>query len=175
MTPHQRGSALVFSLVILLVMTMIGITALGTSTLEEKMAANDRNQRVAFQAAEAALREGETQLSTHTQYRGTGGLKDNFTATGNGYYENEDQVLNSGWTAGTECLAVTVHGYNNSTPGCYKVEEIGFIMPIEPPEYPFQRVNQISRVSARSADANDQTAVTVQSYYRLELTNPQSN
>lgn len=56
---HQRGSTLIISLMILIVMTLIGLTGIMTSTLEEKMAGNTRDQALAFQAAEAALRDGE--------------------------------------------------------------------------------------------------------------------
>jgi type IV pilus assembly protein PilX len=56
---RQQGSTLVISLMILVVMTLIGLTGIATSTLEEKMAGNTRDQAVAFQAAEAALRNGE--------------------------------------------------------------------------------------------------------------------
>lgn len=56
----MTGSALIVSLIILLVMTLLGITAMSTTTLEEKMAGNMRDSNLAFQAAEAALRAGET-------------------------------------------------------------------------------------------------------------------
>lgn len=56
---NQRGSTLIVSLMILIVMTLIGLTGVMTSTLEEKMAGNTRDQALAFQAAEAALRDGE--------------------------------------------------------------------------------------------------------------------
>lgn len=61
MTIHggQRGAALVVSLVILLVMTIIGITAMRSSTLEEKMAGNAQRNEVAFQLAQSALRQAE--------------------------------------------------------------------------------------------------------------------
>jgi len=55
----QRGAALIVSLMILLVMTLIGVTAMSSSNLEEKMAGNSRDMMLAFQAAEAALRDGE--------------------------------------------------------------------------------------------------------------------
>lgn len=58
-TPFQRGSVLIVSMLMLLVLTIIGITAMGTSTLEEKMAGNSRDQNLAFQAAEAGLRDAE--------------------------------------------------------------------------------------------------------------------
>jgi len=50
----------------LLVLTVIGVTAMQTTTLEEKMAGNLRDQTLAFQAAEAALRAGESWLNTQT-------------------------------------------------------------------------------------------------------------
>lgn len=49
-------------MLILLVLTLIGVTAMGTSALEEKMAGNSRDQSQAFQAAEAALRDAEIVL-----------------------------------------------------------------------------------------------------------------
>ena len=55
----QNGAALIISLLILLVMTLIGVTAMSSSNLEEKMAGNSRDTMLAFQAAEAALRGGE--------------------------------------------------------------------------------------------------------------------
>ncbi|MDN5872575.1 MAG: PilX N-terminal domain-containing pilus assembly protein, partial [Nitrococcus sp.] len=55
----QSGAVLVVSLLFLLVMTLIGITAMQGVSLEEKMAGNARGGTLALQAAEAALREGE--------------------------------------------------------------------------------------------------------------------
>jgi type IV pilus assembly protein PilX len=60
---QQRGAVLVISLLILLVMTLIGITGMQTSVLEERMAGNYRDTALAFQAAETALRDAETRIS----------------------------------------------------------------------------------------------------------------
>ncbi|MBS0550938.1 MAG: hypothetical protein JSS47_00185 [Proteobacteria bacterium] len=56
----QRGSALIMGLIMLLVMTMIGLTAMQTTTQQERMAGNLRDRNIAFQAAETALRRGES-------------------------------------------------------------------------------------------------------------------
>lgn len=64
---HQRGAILIVSLLMLMVMTLIGITAVGTTTLEEKMAGNNRQRQLAFQAASSALREAETWLATNVR------------------------------------------------------------------------------------------------------------
>ena len=62
MAVRQKGAVLVVSLLILLVMTVLGVAAMGTTTLQERMANNNRQQQVAFQAAEAALRAAEIYL-----------------------------------------------------------------------------------------------------------------
>lgn len=61
---RQRGAALIISLLILLVMTIIGVTAMQTNILEEKMAGNDRDIALSLQAAEAALRAAEAEIET---------------------------------------------------------------------------------------------------------------
>lgn len=62
----QRGSTLITATVFLMILTMIVLTALSTGTLEERMAANDRNRQVGLHAAEAILREAEALVLTNT-------------------------------------------------------------------------------------------------------------
>jgi type IV pilus assembly protein PilX len=56
----QTGAALVTSLMILLVLTIIGITAMQMTRMQERMAGNSRDLNMAFQGAEAAVRNGES-------------------------------------------------------------------------------------------------------------------
>lgn len=56
---RQRGTALIFSLVMLLLLTILGITAVTTSSLQEKMAGNMRDQYMAQEAGDSILRDGE--------------------------------------------------------------------------------------------------------------------
>lgn len=56
---RQNGAALIVALVMLLVLTLIAITASRTSTLQERMAGNFRQSSIAFEAAEVTLRIGE--------------------------------------------------------------------------------------------------------------------
>jgi type IV pilus assembly protein PilX len=58
----QRGAALVTSLVLLLVLTVIGVTAMTMTRMQERMAGNTRDLNLAFQGAEAALRDGESMI-----------------------------------------------------------------------------------------------------------------
>jgi len=75
----QRGAVLAISLLILLVMTIIGIASMGSTTLQEKMANNNNQRQIAFQAAEVALRTGEALLIANIG--SVTDLNTNFSAT----------------------------------------------------------------------------------------------
>jgi len=69
---HQSGVVLPISMIMLLLLTLVSITASQVTGLEEKMAGNSKDSNLAFQAAEAALRAGEAATSgTPTLYTGT--------------------------------------------------------------------------------------------------------
>lgn len=58
----QDGAVLFVSLVFLFVLTLIGLSGMQNSNLQEKMAGNMRERSLAFQAAETALKAGELLL-----------------------------------------------------------------------------------------------------------------
>jgi type IV pilus assembly protein PilX len=58
----QSGAVLVVTLILLLVLTVLGMTALRTSFLEERMARHTMDRAIALEAAEAALRDAERWL-----------------------------------------------------------------------------------------------------------------
>lgn len=51
----QDGAALVVSLIILVVMTLIGVTSMNNSLVQERMASNAQSTNITFQAAESAV------------------------------------------------------------------------------------------------------------------------
>ena len=55
----QRGVALAVVLILLVVMMLLGLAAMRGTLMEERMTSNQYDRSLAFQAAEAALREGE--------------------------------------------------------------------------------------------------------------------
>jgi Tfp pilus assembly protein PilV len=54
---HQSGAVLIVAMIILVVLTLLGITAMNTSSLQEKIASNTQEQVHAFQAAETGLNQ----------------------------------------------------------------------------------------------------------------------
>jgi len=55
----QNGAALFVSLIMLLLITLLAVSSMQSSIVQEKMTANQYDSQIAFQAAEAALRRGE--------------------------------------------------------------------------------------------------------------------
>lgn len=62
---YDQGSILLVSLVMLLVITISGLTAVKMATLEEKISGNYQDQQMAFYAAEAALKEAENFIANN--------------------------------------------------------------------------------------------------------------
>lgn len=67
---RERGAILVVSLLLLLVMTALALTASQTTRLQERMAGNARDLDLAFQGAEAGLREAERRVEDEAEDAG---------------------------------------------------------------------------------------------------------
>lgn len=75
----QSGAVLIVGLIMVLLMTIVGLAAIRGSSLQEMMASNLRDRNLAFQAAEAGLRAGESRVrlindSARPAFDGTAGL-----------------------------------------------------------------------------------------------------
>ena len=79
---RQRGAALIVSLVILLAMTLIGVSSMDSAVLELKMAGTMQQQIVALNRAEATLMEAESIIDTITGDTAV----HNFETTDDGFY-----------------------------------------------------------------------------------------
>jgi type IV pilus assembly protein PilX len=64
--PKQSGVVMFVALILLLILSLLGVTAARMQTVEERMARNDHNRQIGQQAAEAALRAGESGIFTGT-------------------------------------------------------------------------------------------------------------
>ena len=58
----QHGAILVVTLLFMTILTILGLAALSTGVLEEKMARNSRDYNIALQAAEAVLQDARFDL-----------------------------------------------------------------------------------------------------------------
>src|SRR5687767_9120606 len=62
----QQGLVLVVSVIFLLILTIMGIIAMNSTVLNEKMASNLRDTTTSFDAAESALTDAEGWLQDQT-------------------------------------------------------------------------------------------------------------
>ena len=97
---REQGVVLFMSLVMLMILTILGLSSIQTTSLQEVMSRNAQDTNLAFQSAESALRDGEDLLENYQSLA----LFD-AGATGH-YYENDpDETPNwreVDWDATTE-------------------------------------------------------------------------
>jgi type IV pilus assembly protein PilX len=121
----QKGAALIISLILLLVLTFLGISSMQTTTLEERMAANQKDYYLAFEAAEFALTVAEDELDSLFS---TG----NFTPAGpNGLFRDHDLTTRVwttvDWTDDTKVQVVTDNPGMTTVPPKYIVERMSIV------------------------------------------------
>ncbi|NWO08515.1 MAG: hypothetical protein HLX50_23250, partial [Alteromonadaceae bacterium] len=76
----ESGSVLIVSLIMLLLLSLIGVAGMQNTTLQNRMTGNLQDRELAFQAAEAAIREAEAWLAGNNPPR-------EFSDNANGLYE----------------------------------------------------------------------------------------
>jgi len=165
---RQQGAALLLSLVFLVVLTLLGVSAMQGTLLQERMAGNFRETQAAMDAAEAALRRAEAYLEQANIGPFDGSLP--------GLYSSSQ--CNDGGTpplpvpcwqqAGLNWASIT-SGSWPVTPQ-YLIEEL----PAEPiPGSSLSTMNPLPsskfyRITARGYSENGQSQVVLQSSFRRE-------
>ena len=170
----QRGSALIVSLVFLLVMTLIGVAAMQGTTQQESMANNARQRNLAFQSAEAALRAGEAVLQNATlpTFDNTGtrlGLRQPVSPTINiGTFWLDEYC----WVSGADCSSAESQVYPGtlsevSEQPRYVVEELPRVtLPGGSVKFGALSDAGFYRITARSLGGVADAVVILQSTYR---------
>jgi type IV pilus assembly protein PilX len=167
---HQSGAVLPISLIMVLLLTMIGVTGMQVTSLEEKMAGNSRNRNLAFQAAESALREGESFLTAASlptfSAAGTNGL---YTTSSIAISEDTLKTSNTFWSNNNNTVRVTNADVTEHVAAAprYVIQQLAFS------EGGGQSLDQMSiqenemyRITARSVGGNATAVVIVQSTYK---------
>ncbi len=161
----EKGVVLIVALIMLLVMTILGLTALKSSALEERMAAHSFDRSLSFQATEAALREAEALVeeSRPTPAAGTGCSEGYCGAPSPTQKPRWKDSEFAGWKSGTKVTS----GGISITPQ-YFVEYLGDTFPCQPTDPSSGVTCKRYRVTARSNAGADRAAVTLQSIYATE-------
>ena len=161
---QQRGVVLVTGLIFLVILTMLGTSALQGTLLEEKMAGNLRDETLALQAAEVALRSGEVFLEQVTipVFDGSNGLYHHATAGA------PDPRMWDSWESLGRTAGATINGVASQPR--YIIEQL----PSVPPQGILGSAQQsgtspddeMFRIIARGVGGTTSAVVILQSTYR---------
>lgn len=169
---QQNGVALVVSLIILVCMTMLGLTAMQRTTLDLAMAGNQREIGLMFQSAEMGLVSAENFIEASTTNAdfddaslGLYTVPDKDTS-----YRSPDYFDATGWTAASQTAATSLQAYEQPR---YMIEYLGDrsqnpLAAISIGGYGMQQtgdVVSIYRSTARGAGLTGNSFRYVQSYY----------
>ncbi len=191
----QRGSVLIVSLIFLLLLTIVGVSSMNMTNLEERMASNFRDHDMAFQAAEAALLEAEdfventfdtTQAYTNPACSGSmcysaactnglcfqGSFDGSSTTVANCTPGTVNEWENSAvWTTASKTKLATEQVAGTVQNARYIVEFRCF-MPRDPNNYEpdlnvFSEWSPAFRITAVASGASTDSTVMLQSTYKL--------
>jgi len=169
---QQNGVALVVSLIVLVCLTMLGLTAMQRTTLDLAMAGNQREIGLMFQSAELGLVSAENFIEASTTNAdfddaslGLYTVPDKDPA-----YRSPDYFDSADWTAASQTAATSLDAYEQPR---FKIEYLGDrsqnpLASIAIGNYGSQSsgdVVSIYRSTARGAGLTGNSFRYVQSYY----------
>ena len=173
-TKKQSGAVLVMALLMLFVLTLIGVSSMNTTSMEEKMSGNTRNRQLAFQAAETAVRDAERYITNNinnptAQFTasGTGGLY----TLGNG--PSTSEAVDKNWWASTTNPRMTYAGTTQDIKSApqYTIEYLGETKQDEvssinlPPIGAGQGSIHTFRITVRGTGLTNNSVVVIQSHF----------
>lgn len=178
----QKGVVLIMSMVILFAMTLIGITSMNTTSLEKRIASNNKDRQVAFQAAEAALRQGERDVNDPTD---TAFVKANYVkpcvdglcdcgkviADGCVTYWVDDVPTESdvAWNISTTHRTYSSALSGVTTPAKYIIEFMGYVCPSTAACTPAEPDPKVFRVTALATGRTNSSKVMLQSTLQVSV------
>jgi len=187
----QRGATFVTGLIFLVILTILGVTSVKTSSMEERMSGNMRDRNLALQTAEMALRYAEQHIrdndpATNVPVAIEGVLGFNPTCTGGLCYygsgvpapgEPGNPVSDPAWV--TYCTPLCPISY---VPGnTFRADGIPYTAPALPagvpaPTYIIEGMRKLApgsggvrfyyRITARAQGAKPGTVVLLQEVFR---------
>lgn len=178
---QQSGVVLVVGLIILLILTLIGISGMQTSSMEEKMAGNVRDHNLAFHAAESGLSAGEHYLRVTVPLPAFNCINGLYPANGTGCVKPNvlsSPVLmppiweNIDWSTksikyNTDGDTTTIDLSSLSADPRYVIEDIGMVCTTALSPCPSGNQKKIYRITSRAVGSSTDTVVILQSTFEL--------
>lgn len=164
----------------LFVLTLIGVSAINTTTMEEKMSGNTRNRQIAFQAAETAVRAAELKITNEVN-NPTVQFSATQTDNESGYYAlgqgpSSSEALDPTWWSTATNTSISYSGtlQDISTAPKYTIEYLGETKQDEATDialYGGEENNggqgsiHTFRITSRGTGLTDNAVVVIQSHF----------
>ncbi len=160
----QKGMVLIMSLLFVLVLALIGVSSTQTASLELKLAVNDRDRGLAFQAAEAALMDAENFLRNTDPLPAFDGSEAGLVQAAG--VDSTPRWWSLDWATESRAYSGTLEGI--SEPPRYLIEELP---PMPMPGGSLQSNVPLTekgwyRITARGSGATTSSTVVLQSVYK---------
>jgi len=159
---QQQGVVLIVALIFLVLITLVSVSSMKTTVLEERMAGNYKDKSSAFQAAEAALRGAEEGLANNTY--------SNFDGTQIGLHrlsENNQQLwLSIDWDeeVNPQYLTYGQNLQNISSEPKFIIEEMEPVLSLDASE---AVESEYYRITSQAVGNTESAQVTLQSTYKV--------
>ncbi len=167
-TGAQRGIALVVALILLVVMTLVGLSGLRSVTLEERMTANTFDRSISFQGAEAALKQAEAFVEANKALAALQPAAGTACNAGNGVCGAPNPATLERWFDNTSPPWFNATALDNGgisiTPQ-YMIEYLGNGFTCSPGVSGSATNCSRYRITARSNAGDDRSVVILQSIY----------
>lgn len=151
----KRGSALIVTLILLMILTMMAVVEVSSHTAETRIVANTANNFIALQTAVGALNDAATQLKNATP------TKDKFSMNANGYYLLNPNNPPIWTTVNWQSTSDVISGYQGQSiaPAAYVIEMLpSVVMPGGSMKSP----TEIYRITVRAVGGTSNTVVMLQ-------------
>lgn len=171
----QKGVALVITLMVLVIVSLLSMSSIRTTTLQERMSANVLDREITFQTAESILRIAENAVANNPNFVLHGGSDCSSTSADlcpqvpvAGWQNIADDVPNSGFLIGTAQYHVAFLGQSPEP----NTEDLGQEQSANSKQYGGELasgtpVSNVYRITVRNADP---TATGGRSYVMLQST-----
>lgn len=163
----QRGMALIVTLVLMLIMTIVATASMQITTMQERIAGNTRDAVTAFQAAEAAVRKAEDVLEGASvgAFTGSNGRYEICSATDTRTSCQKpawSDRASSGWVTVSDSIAYVAKQPEFIIERYTSITDPSASLDADTP----QSTYEFYRVTARGYGISDKSIAVLQSTYR---------
>ncbi len=168
---RQAGAALLVALIMLILITLIGISAARMQTMEARMSSNLQNRNLAMQSAESALRTAEDSIAQNSNpvYGNTAGQYIYSPASGNPPWYLGGTIGSTFWTTSSNLATGPVEATDSSQASVYIIEQLPSVSVAGGSASLNQFGNStrsiVYRITAKATGGDTTAPITLQSIY----------